>query len=81
MDTIGEVEGVKYKTSYLPVVEALAEQDKARKAGDEESEMFWSLRSQGASGNAVVGEPLDNDKFDFKPETARETFQRAYGKK
>jgi hypothetical protein len=81
IDIIGDVEGIKYEATYLPVAEALAEQDKARKAEDEESEMFWSLRTLGASGDATVPGPLDNDRFDFKPESARETFQRVYGNK
>jgi hypothetical protein len=72
---------VKYETTYLPVEEALVEQNKARKAEDEDLEMFWSLRTLGASGNATVPGPLDNHRFGFKPESARETFQRAYGSK
>lgn len=81
IDILGDIEGIKYEATYLPVAEALAEQDKARKAEDEQSEMFWSLRTLGASGNATVPGPLDNDRFDFKPESVRETLQRAYGNK
>lgn len=81
IDIISEIQGEKYDSTYLPVSEALAEQEKARKSGNEEEEMFWSLRSLGASGTAIVGEPLDTSLFDIKPESARETFQRAYGKK
>jgi hypothetical protein len=81
IDILGEVEGVKYQTTYLPVAEALAEQEKARKAEDEEGEMNWSLRTLGASGSALVPGPLDNERFDFKPESARETLEREFGRK
>jgi hypothetical protein len=78
IDVLGEIEGEKYKTTYLPVTEALVEQEKARKAEDEEGEMGWSLRTLGASGFGIVPGPLDNEKFDFKPESVRETFERAF---
>jgi hypothetical protein len=79
IDLLGEIEGQKYSTTYLPVEEALAEQEKARKAEDEEAEMGWSLRTLGAGGNAIVPGALDNDRFDFKPESARQTFERVFG--
>ena len=78
---LGEIEGQKYQTTYLPPDEALAEQEKARKAEDEEAEMAWSLRTLGAGGFAIVPGPLDNSRFDFKPETVRETFERVFGRK
>jgi hypothetical protein len=81
IDTLGEVEGVKYKTTYLTPDGALAEQEKARKAQDEAGQMDWSLRTLGSGGFAVVGEPLDNDKFGFEPESLRATFAREFGKK
>jgi hypothetical protein len=79
IDVLGEVEGQKYKTTYLPVDEALEKQKKARNAEDEEAEMGWSLRTLGASGYGIVPGPLDNARFDFKPESVRETFERVFG--
>jgi hypothetical protein len=43
--------------------------------------MVWSTKPLAASGTSIVGMPLDNDLFDFKPETVKETLQRMYGKK
>lgn len=80
IDTLEEVEGQKYHTTYLALDGALAEQEKARKAEDEEAEMTWSFRTLPASGFAVVPGPLDNDRFDFRPESVRETFERVFGK-
>lgn len=80
IDTLEEVEGQKYHTTYLEPREALAEQEKARKAEDEEAEMIWSFRTLPASGNGIVPGPLDNDRFDIKPESVRETFERVYRK-
>jgi hypothetical protein len=79
VDVLGEVEGQKYKASYPPVADALAEQEKARQAGDVTSELTWSLKSLGASGYSLVGEPLDNSRFDFKPQSIRETFEKVFG--
>lgn len=79
IDVLGEVEGEKYQTTYLPAAEALAEEEKARKAEDEVAQLAWSLRTLGASGFAIVPEPLDIDRFDFKPESVRETLERFYG--
>ncbi|KAH8900850.1 NAD(P)-binding protein [Thozetella sp. PMI_491] len=78
IDVLGDVEGVKYQAKYLPASEALAEQEKARKAENEAAEMTWSLRTLGAGGYAIVPGPLDNDSFDFKPESVRETFERVF---
>ena len=80
IDILGEIEGQKYETTYLPVEEALSEQEKARKAENEEEEMTWSLRTLGASGFAIVPDPLDNSRFDFKSESVRETFKRVFQK-
>lgn len=71
---LGEVEGEKYRTTYLPTPEALAEQEKARKEDDEEAELAWSLRTLGAGGFAIVPGQLNNARFGFNPETVRETF-------
>jgi hypothetical protein len=81
IDILGDIEVVKYQTTYLPVAEALSEQGKARKVKDEEAEMYWGLRTVGASGNATVPGSLDNYRFDFKPESVRETFERVFGPK
>ena len=62
---LGEIEGERYSTTYLPADEALEEQENARKAEDEEAEMAWSLRTLGARGYAIVPGPLDNDRFDL----------------
>jgi hypothetical protein len=78
IDVLGEVEGQAYQTKYLPTAEALAEQEKARKAEDEEVEMAWSLQTLGASGYAIVPGPWDNARFDFTPESVRETFERVF---
>ena len=76
IDVLGETEGEKYESTYLPADEALAEQEKARKAEDETAELLWSLRTLGASGNATVPGSWHNDLFDFKPESVRETLER-----
>ncbi|KAI9690660.1 MAG: hypothetical protein M1820_009940 [Bogoriella megaspora] len=78
IDILSEVEGEKYESTYLPIGEALAEQEKARKAEDETAELFWSLRTLGASGSATVPGSLHNDLFDFKPESARDTLERTF---
>jgi hypothetical protein len=78
IDVLGEIEGQAYQTTFLPTAEAVAEQEKARKAEDEETEMAWSLQTLGASGFAIVPGPLDNARFDFIPESVRETFERVF---
>ncbi len=81
IDILGEIEGCKYESKYLPVEQALAEQEKAWKAEDEEGEIYWSLRTLGASGDALVPGPLDNGRFDFQPESVRQTFERTFRKR
>lgn len=81
INALGEAEGVTYKSTYWPVEQALAEQEKARKEDDEERVLYWSLRTLGASGHAVIGGPPDNHMFNFRPETVRETLHRVYGKR
>ena len=80
IDVLGDIEGVIYDSKYLPVEYALEQQEKARNAEDEEGEMYWSSRTLGGSGNALVPGPLDNSKFDFKPETVRQVFERTFRK-
>jgi hypothetical protein len=82
VDALGAARGVKYETQYLEPVEAAKKQEKARLAGDEETEMMWSVRPLIASGFGIAdgeGQKLDNGLFDFKPETMQETFKRVYG--
>ena len=81
IDILGDVEGQKYETTYLPIEEALSEQERARKAENEEEELAWSLRTLGASGFAIVTDPLNNSRFDFRPESAQETFKRVFQKR
>lgn len=78
MDDLGAVQGITYQCTYLSQKEALIKQEESRKSRDEASEMIWSLKSLIASGSAVVPGALDNDKFSFVPETAKETFQRIF---
>ena len=51
-----------------------------RKDGREEDEMHWSIRTLPASGfgvaDGVVNGQLDNDLFDFVPETQAEALNR-----
>lgn len=78
IDDLGAVQGKTYQCTYLSREEALIKQEESRKSRDEASEMIWSLKSLIASGSAVVPGKLDNDKFSFVPETAKETFQRIF---
>ncbi|KAF3070102.1 hypothetical protein Trihar35433_4056 [Trichoderma harzianum] len=79
IDDLGEVQGAKYKCTYLDPAEAAAKQDEARKNGDEVAELMWSVKPLAASGNGIVPGELDNDKFSFRPESVKETFKRVYG--
>lgn len=78
IDDLGAVQGVEYQCTYQSREEALTKQEEYRRSGDEASEMAWSLRTLIQSGSAVVPGNLDNDKFSFVPETAKQTFQRIY---
>lgn len=81
VDALGAARGVRYETSYLPAEEAAVKEEEARLAGDEVPEMMWSIRPLIASGFGVAdgnGAKLDNDLFDFTPETLEETFKRVY---
>ncbi|KAM0249164.1 hypothetical protein ACHAQJ_009171 [Trichoderma viride] len=79
IDYLGEVQGVKYKCTYLDPAEAAAKEEEARKRGDEAAELMWSVKPIAASGHGNVPGPLDNDKFSFRPESVKETFKRVYG--
>jgi hypothetical protein len=80
VDTLGEVQGTVYTHHYLDPAVAHKKEEEAREAGDFAGEMGWSAKPMAASGCSIVGSPLDNDLFDFKPETVKETLQRVYGK-
>jgi hypothetical protein len=81
VDTLGEVQGAVYEHKYLDPGVAHRKEEEAREAGDFGSEMAWSAKPLAASGYSIVGTPLGNDLFGFKPETVKETLQRVYGKK
>ncbi|KAF7328206.1 NAD(P)-binding protein [Mycena venus] len=80
IETLGEVQGVKYNVTYLDPQEA-AEKEAARIAGDTEAEMLWAGRMLFSTGVAHLAGPLDNARFSFTPENAKETLQRLLGKK
>jgi len=81
VDTLGEVQGVRYETTYLSAELAAEKEADARKSGDEEKELTWSVIPFIASGTAIVPGPLDNDKFSFKAETVKDVFTRLFGRK
>lgn len=77
------VRGIQYYVEYRDPAEARELEEKARQEGDEAGEMHWSIRTLPASGFGVAdGEEnkakLNNDLFEFVPETQRETFQRVW---
>jgi hypothetical protein len=71
-----EIQGVKYQVTYIDPQEAAKKQEEARLRGDEEGEILWAGKTIGPSGKVAVPLPLDNDKFQFKPETLKETLQQ-----
>jgi hypothetical protein len=75
------VTGTSYKIVEHPVFEANEKEEAARRAGDEGTEMTWSAAGLVGLGGASVPDDLDNDRFDFRPETAETTLTRLYGKK
>jgi hypothetical protein len=77
---LGEVQGTEYKISYLDPEEAASKQEEARKSGNEDEEVFWAGKAVMLNGSGVIPEPLDNAKFSFTPETAKETIRRLFGK-
>jgi hypothetical protein len=81
VEYLGEVQGVEYKLTYLDPREAAAKQEEARKSGNEDEEVFWAGKSVMLNGSGLIPGPLDNAKFSFTPETAKETIQRLFGKK
>ncbi|KAJ7664762.1 hypothetical protein B0H17DRAFT_951904 [Mycena rosella] len=81
MALLEEVQGVKYDIQYLNPKLAAEKQEAARAAGDSDGELFWSATATMANGYALLPEPLDNAKFEFRPETAREVLVRMFGQK
>jgi len=80
MALLEEVQGVKYDIQYLDPALAAEKQEAARVAGDSEGELQWSGCATMANGYALLPEPSDNHRFNFKAETARETLDRMFGK-
>ncbi|KAJ7142408.1 hypothetical protein C8R44DRAFT_692260 [Mycena epipterygia] len=80
MALLEELQGVKYDIKYLDPSLAAEKQEAARAAGDSEGELLWSATATMANGYALLPEPSDNEKFDFKRETAKETLVRMFGK-
>ncbi|KAJ7239665.1 hypothetical protein C8J57DRAFT_1564729 [Mycena rebaudengoi] len=78
LDILGEVQGVKYATTYLDPAEAAVKEEAARVAGDVDAELLWAGKLM-ATGVAFVPGPYDNARFAFTPETVRETFRRLFG--
>ncbi|KAJ6512545.1 hypothetical protein C8R45DRAFT_1152235 [Mycena sanguinolenta] len=72
-----EVQGVKYQVTFIDPQEAAKKQEEARQRGDEEAELMWAAKTLGPAGKGgIVPLPLDNDKFDFKPEPLKVILQR-----
>lgn len=80
---IGKLEqarGVKYEITWVPASEAKELEEQARKHEQDWPEMQYSIKTLLASGYGVadgVGE-LNNDLFDFQPETPQATFERVF---
>ncbi|KAK6981765.1 NAD(P)-binding protein [Favolaschia claudopus] len=81
LETLEEVQGVKYDTVYLDPHEAEAKEEEARVKGDVEAEVSWCALKLLGTGVGHMRGPFDNERFSFKPETVKETFQRLHGKK
>jgi hypothetical protein len=80
IDLLGEIQGVKYTTNYLSTEPAIENEKKAFLAGDVNTQLAWSAKPLAASGYSDVS-PVDNNLFDFVPETPRETFTKMFGPK
>lgn len=74
---------MKYTVQYRNPLEASETEEKARLNGDELGEMSWSIRPLLASGFGVadgaLNSSLNNELFDFTPESMEMTFKRIYG--
>ncbi|KAF7374268.1 NAD(P)-binding protein [Mycena sanguinolenta] len=71
-----EIQGVKYQVTFIDPQEAAKKQEEARQRGDEDAELMWAGKTLGPAGRVVIPLPLDNDKFDFKPEPLKEILLR-----
>ncbi|KAJ7214078.1 hypothetical protein GGX14DRAFT_444946 [Mycena pura] len=81
IEHLGEAQGVEYTLKYLDPQGAAEKQEQARNNGDEDGQVFWAGKGLFLNGSSVIPGPLDNGKFSFTPETAKETIQRVFGKK
>ncbi|KAJ7701162.1 hypothetical protein B0H17DRAFT_1046114 [Mycena rosella] len=81
MEALEEVQGVEYDVIYLNPQDATEKEEAARIAGDTEAEMLWAGKVMFATGVNHIHGLLDNARFSFTPENARETLQRLFGKK
>ena len=79
VDALGKAQGAEYTHEYLDPSEAKRNANEARRRGEELEEMMWSVKPLAASGFGRVPGRVDNELFDFTPETALQTFQRVYG--
>ena len=81
-DLIGEFEqvrGAKYQITWVDTKDAQEWEEQTRVKEDDWLEMQYSIKPLLAGGYGIadgVGK-LDNDMFDFKPETPKETSERA----
>lgn len=81
MHALETAQGVVYDIKYLDPVEAKRFETQAKENGDVLEEMKWSIRPLIASGHGtLIGGAMDNRRFNFTAETARETFERVFGK-
>ncbi|CAK5274549.1 unnamed protein product, partial [Mycena citricolor] len=76
--TLEEVQGVSYTVSYIDPSEAAVKQEAARKRGEESEEVKWAGKTICPTGRVTVPLPIDNDKFDFRPESLKETLARLF---
>ncbi|KAJ7723030.1 hypothetical protein B0H14DRAFT_3098391 [Mycena olivaceomarginata] len=81
IQTLEEVQGIKYDVTYLDPREAAVKVEAAHVVGDTKTEMLWEVKTTCTMGVAYVRGPFDNALFDFTPENAKQTLQCLYGKK
>ncbi|KAJ7692091.1 hypothetical protein B0H17DRAFT_1179385 [Mycena rosella] len=79
MQYLGDVQSAQYKLTYLDPQGAALKQEEARKDGNEDEEVFWAGKSVMLNGSDLIPEPLNNGKFPFTSESAKETIQRLFG--
>jgi len=80
IDELEKVRGKKYEITWVDKKEAEDLEEQARVNEEDWPEMMYSIKRLLASGYGVadgVGK-LNNDLFDFKPETPKETFTRLF---